>query len=143
MKFELSPRVVDILIDACVCYTECYKEDRWKYLRKEFTQTELEEIGETLEILDSIKLAQDTEDKSTNTESDLINRAEVARILGVSVYTVQAWGCRDRKTHDLPYIIVGRYAMYERSKVLELKHKNVVAGRPQKYITIPEGDDPK
>jgi len=56
------------------------------------------------------------EEKSMDTEQKLLTETEVAKLLGLSPRTLQAW--RYRGGHTPPFIKVGRSVRYRRADVL-------------------------
>lgn len=54
----------------------------------------------------------------------LLNRKQVAEMLGVSVHTLAVWACTKR--YDLPFVKVGRLAKYNPDDVAAYIARNTV-----------------
>ena len=62
-------------------------------------------------------------------DSQLINRKEAAKLLGIQPSTLSAWACL--KSHDLPYVRIGSRAMYRLDEIEKFIIRNTVCGPTQ------------
>lgn len=69
------------------------------------------------------------QDNKQRSKSPLIDRKEAANYLGIKPQTIAAWACHGR--YPLPYVKIGRRAMYRQSDLDAFIERNVVGGEMQ------------